>query len=333
MSDDVLENILEDTNQAIFVLQPNGTITHISQEAKKIFGITEDMSFNVLIQDERNDALSEFILESIQEKSQQHHSKIVNFFPLGSETPRMLEMKTVPARSPGTGKTALLVFVEDCTEREMLRIGRKDSSLLVALSMVYISLFLFLWELNVQFGTPVTPQTATDFALIMAAAVSFISIWKTSLRSRLKSDWTINKKTLCITIIALIAFTAFMIGTRSVLTAADIMMPLQIDWNYDFSPFRLLSYFFIALMQEFLARSFFQNSLQYVFWGKYSRLLAIICSSLIFGVLHLPFGFSLMFGAAALMGVLGLYYDKTHSIPSTTAVHFICGWMFMVLFL
>lgn len=65
MNDDILENILKDTNQAIFLLQPNGRITNTSQEAKRIFGITDDISFNTLVQDERNDGLSEFIIESV----------------------------------------------------------------------------------------------------------------------------------------------------------------------------------------------------------------------------------------------------------------------------
>lgn len=245
----------------------------------------------------------------------------------------MLEMKAVPVKSPETSKKSILVFVEDCTERVLLRIGRKDSSLLVALSMIYVSLFLFLWELDVLLGTPVTQQNMADIALFMAAIFSFISLWKTSLRNRLKSDWTINKKTFIIAVITLAILTALITGIRRILTMAGVMPPVQIEFGYDFSPLRLLSYFFSALIQEFLARSFLQNSLQYVFWGKYSRLLAIICSSLTFGVLHLPYGFNLMVGAAVLMGALGVYYDKTHSIPSTTLVHFICGWTFMVMFL
>jgi membrane protease YdiL (CAAX protease family) len=65
-----------------------------------------------------------------------------------------------------------------------------------------------------------------------------------------------------------------------------------------------------------------QSSLLRIYSGKYSTFTSIFVSSVFFGALHFEFGFLYMCGAALLMGLFGIYYNKTRNIFATSIIHY-----------
>ena len=75
-----------------------------------------------------------------------------------------------------------------------------------------------------------------------------------------------------------------------------------------------------VLAQEFLARSVLQEGFIYVFGEKYGGL-AVLTSSLVFGVVHLPYSFLMMVGAAVMLVALGFFYQRNRNFFAVSLVH------------
>ena len=109
----------------------------------------------------------------------------------------------------------------------------------------------------------------------------------------------------------------------AVITAAKLILrpgEAVFDWSR-FNPV----YVFTSVLQEFLSRGFLLTCLLTIFSGKYSRIMSVTASSLLFTTLHLFYGFNFMVGAGVLSVLLGLLYLKDGNIWGVSLVHFVFG--------
>jgi len=81
-----------------------------------------------------------------------------------------------------------------------------------------------------------------------------------------------------------------------------------------------------VMAQETMTKGYLQNYFEHMFdKTNKSRLIAILFSSIIFGLMHLMYGFLIM-GLSVLFSVaLGLFFDKTKSLLGVFIVHFFIG--------
>ena len=68
-----------------------------------------------------------------------------------------------------------------------------------------------------------------------------------------------------------------------------------------------------------------QENLNRIFTGKYAGLLSIVVSALVFGVLHIAYGFPYMLAASLLLGILGIFYHKQGNIWGLCIIHYVLG--------
>ena len=102
---------------------------------------------------------------------------------------------------------------------------------------------------------------------------------------------------------------------------------------FDFSRFtakEIYRYLPCVLAQEFVARSIMQEGFIYVFGERYGGL-PILVSSLVFGLVHLPYSFAMMVGATVLLGALGVFYQKNRNLIAVTIVHYFATEAAMIL--
>ena len=66
-----------------------------------------------------------------------------------------------------------------------------------------------------------------------------------------------------------------------------------------------------------------QESLLNLYSGPLRQFWTITITSLLFGALHLAYGFVLMCSAAGMMALFSLYYSRTHNLAGTIVLHYV----------
>ena len=92
------------------------------------------------------------------------------------------------------------------------------------------------------------------------------------------------------------------------------------------------NYLLTAFVQEFLARGVIQTCIKYLVKIKYQKFFSILLTSLLFSLMHMPFGFPFMMVAFVLSMVLGYVYERQKDLWGCFLMHWICGYLTMCLF-
>ncbi len=90
---------------------------------------------------------------------------------------------------------------------------------------------------------------------------------------------------------------------------------------------KLFIYFMNSFMQEFICRGFIQNNSERMLTGKYKSLIAILTTSMLFGVVHMHLS-----GTTVLITIVagiffGLLYIRHRTLVGVTVSHFILGYL------
>ncbi|MEM7181363.1 MAG: CPBP family intramembrane glutamic endopeptidase [Spirochaetota bacterium] len=101
----------------------------------------------------------------------------------------------------------------------------------------------------------------------------------------------------------------------------------RVDYRFQFSPgWDFYTYPISVFSQELVIRGYLQSYFVGLFsTSQYKRTIAILFSSMIFGVLHLMYGFLVAFMAYVFSILLGFFYEKTRSILGVCIIHFCTG--------
>ena len=98
-----------------------------------------------------------------------------------------------------------------------------------------------------------------------------------------------------------------------------------VDWSYWGGWATVLSYLFVAPAQELIGRGFLQNSIENFLTGPRRRMMAILLTSVQFGVVHLHFSFST--GVIAMLSsiLFGVMFARQRTLLGVSLSHFILG--------
>ena len=97
------------------------------------------------------------------------------------------------------------------------------------------------------------------------------------------------------------------------------------DWSYWGGWVTVLSYLFVAPMQELIARGFLQTSMENFLTGRHRTAIAIVLTAAQFGVVHLHFSFSTGI-IAMISGLLfGALFARQRTLLGASLTHFILG--------
>jgi membrane protease YdiL (CAAX protease family) len=240
------------------------------------------------------------------------------------------ENTTLRRREPFQG---MLILIEDVTDSRLLKQHDHDCAYIFAGLICCISLYLATWSLcrftlHIPLGTKHYTLMIEVITFLLFLEIAFFTSF--SLReigliphiSRLRQNCI---ETLSTGVIACVVI----LLTKVVLNLIGIKIK---GYFIGGSLHGAYIYIFTAFAQEFLARGVIQTSVKSLLHIKYQKQLGILLTSLLFSLMHLPFGFYFMAGAFLLSIALGIIFERQRDIWGCTILHWGCGYLAMCLF-
>lgn len=329
-----IPRILRDIDDGVLALDQHGSIIYMNPQASSILGVSEPVIGNkyaeVFFEDsdkQENDALNQFILDSIYQKGKTHQGTILYIAPSGEK--RYLKIKSSFLKNEVTGeKAGVAMVLSDVTETELIKKKKHDATVvfvcITACICLYLLLLAFLDFLRYEIPTKVLTQVINGMVVVAS-----IIIYR-------KTDFSVDdlglraknaRSTVAVALIISALTILLLMGAKYLIMqiSPDSFSSTAPFWNWDIGLYSWVSYVFTCILQEFLARSMVYGSIRKLFDGKNATLGAIALSSLLFGAVHIAHGFMYMILAILLLGALGGLYAKQRNIWGVTIIHFILG--------
>lgn len=227
----------------------------------------------------------------------------------------------------------MMVLIEDVTDAYLLKTHERDCALIFAGIIVCISVYLSVWSLlkftlHVPLNTADYTKMIEGITLLLFLEIIFFTSFS------LKEVGLIPRKKLILKNIKQTLLIAF-IACGILVVVKEIMLLMGLPVKQYFiggSTSGAYIYIFTALLQEFLARGVIQTSVKHLMSVRFQTISSIILTSLLFMLMHLPFGFIFMLGAFALSIALGILFEQQKSIWGCAFLHWSVGYLAMCLF-
>jgi membrane protease YdiL (CAAX protease family) len=141
--------------------------------------------------------------------------------------------------------------------------------------------------------------------------------------------WTMRnwRRSLKESLLVIAVLLVVMLGVKALLIrySAEYRHAPLIDWTYWGGSVTVIAYFFVAPAQELIGRGFLQNSIERFLTGERRTSVAIVLTSVLFGVVHLHFTFGT--GIITLISGLlfGAMFARQRTLLGVSVSHFILG--------
>ncbi len=333
----MIPRILRDVSDGVLVLDRSGTILFLNPKGEEMLGFGADAVGQkyaaAILRSHKggNDSFHKFLLESLQDSTNTHKGEIVYNCPDG-RTINLSMTTSCLFDEDGTAYEGLVVQFSDISEIVRLRKQQAESSFVFVTVIIYVCLWVFvsvIWELM---GKPVSDEFMTQIVQIIGFGVFLLVLKNTSfsLKDLGLGFKGVGRYLITDSIIAAVGL-ALMIGVKLIvnLVAPDVFPGPFFNFDFGWADW---GYPVIVVMQEFLTRSVMHENMRRVIVGKNSETVAIVVSSIMFGVLHLHKDILFMIGSVILLGALGMLYRKQRTIWGLCIPHYVLGMALTVLF-
>ena len=330
----IIPRILRDMNDGVLVVDMHGKIIFLNDRGCNMLGVDENVSGKnygrVFLEDRdngSNDGVHQFVLDAVYDKEHTHTGEAV-YQAENQELKSFRLTSSFLYGEDGEKKIGIVVVFSDVTEVAKLNRQRREASAVFSVLMICVCAYLFLCRLlcylNVEPPGQVMSLVIEGISIIMF----FIILKTTSFSIRDIGLKITNAKETFVPDIAitLAAGILLVVGKVIILRIAPGFFPEGAPfWDWSVGTFADVIYPFTVVLQEFLARGVMQENLNRIFTGKYAGLLSIVVSALVFGVLHIAYGFPYMLAASLLLGILGIFYHKQGNIWGLCIIHYVLG--------
>ena len=335
------EMIFENMSDGIMTVNHNGQITYMNSACEKIFSTPfeqmKNQSFEELfLANKNNRAFNRLFFNTLNKNAvtekttvKYQHDNTVQYFTI--------DISLIQPEDAILGRydafPGMVILFDDITEQRFLTQHKHDCAYIFAGLIFCISLYLSLWSL-LQFTLHLPLKTSFYTLLIEGMAfLLFLEVFFcTSLSLRdigLIPKRQTFKKCLIETGILLLAGCFLLILSQLILT----LFGVQIKSRFIGGSLRgARIYLFTAVFQEFLARGVIQTSIKSLMRVKYQKAFGILLTSLLFSLMHLPFGFIFMLSAFALSISLGYLFERHGNMWGCAILHWGCGYLAMCLY-
>ena len=227
----------------------------------------------------------------------------------------------------------MVVLFDDLPSKYRLKQHEHDFAYIFAGLIFCISIYLSIWSLlRFTLKLPLKTPFYTMMIEVMAFILFLEIIFLTSLSLKdigLIPKISRIKKNLIETFFIALTGCAVLLLSKVIFT----LMGIQIkSYFIGGSPEGAYTYLFTAFIQEFLARGVIQTSVKSLMQVKYQKQFGVLLTSLLFSLMHLPFGFIFMIGAFFLSIVLGYLFERQKDLWGCAFLHWSCGYLAMCLY-
>ena len=335
----ILSRITRDIGDGLIVLDMHGRPIFVNPSAKH-FLQKADIDFSdktimeMLDSNVANDEIIEFLINAVFEKEKTHEGVIK--YVTKSKDVRWIRMTTsfIFGDEDTKEKTGVLVQIADITDIQVLEEKTRDSASVFVVLMAAICLWTFLYLVWEHFDRPISPALMTKVVEAFGFVIFFILCKFTSITIKdMGLSVTGVGKYLVIDSIFTAVVLAGMIAVKAIMMKIDpSMFAKKAIFNFALWDWSCYIYPITVIVQEFLTRGVFHESIKRIMPGKHSDFWAILVSSLFFSAFHLHKGIAFMIGAFALLSVFGLVYRKQKTIWGLCIPHFVLGTAITMIF-
>lgn len=340
LSSEQKERIFENMSDGIMTVNEAGEITYMNSACERMFDTTfselQGQAFeDVFLGNRKNKAFNKLCLASLKKNEVSEKTSVkyiwkskTQYFNVDISLIQQEYNTNDNKRFPG-----MLLLFDDTTAKHHLKQHEHDCAYIFAGLIVCISLYLSIWSL-LRFTLKLPVKNATFTLMIegMTFLLFLEILFLTSLSMKeigLIPNFSRFKKNLMETLCIAATGCILLVITKLIL----ILMGYPIkSYFIGGSLHGAYTYIFTAFIQEFLARGVIQTSVGSLMKVKYQKQFGIFLTSLLFALMHLPFGFIFLVGAFLLSLVLGYLYERQGDLWGCAFLHWSCGYLAMCLF-
>ena len=334
--------IFENMSDGIMTVDNEGKITYYNSACKKIFDIDTDTDIigtsfaEQFLSNSKNRAFNKFFTNRLNNHEVTERKTLkytaqnqVHYFDIDVSLVKRDDF----LKNKENTFNGMLILIEDITDKISLRHHEHDCAYIFAGLITCICIYLFMWSLlkftlNIYLKTSTYTKIIEGISFILFLEVTFFTSF--SLKDiGLIPNFKRWKKNLIETLV-----------TGSVTCILLLLSKLILSWcGYKIKAYYIggsthgaYVYIFTAFIQEFLARGVMQTSIKSIMKVKYQRFFSILLTSMLFSLMHIPFGFYFMISAFLLSIALSYIYERQQDIWGCTILHWACGYLAMCLF-
>lgn len=333
--------IFENMSDGILMINEQGEISYLNSACAHILQVQPEeitgSSFQeTFLQNRKNRAFNRLFLASL-EKGQVVEKTVVKYQTDESTKHFSIDISLIQQENTMLRRKepfqGMLILIEDVTDSYRLKQHEHDCAYIFAGLIFCISLFLFTWSL-LRFTLHI--HLSTDYYSRMIEGITFALF----LEIVFLTSFSLGEIGLIPNFPQWKQNTMEIFTTGAIVCAATVLAKIILSicgirikgYFIGGSLHGAATYIYTAFIQEFLARGVIQTSVKALMQVKYQKQFGIILTSLLFSLMHLPFGFYFMLGAFLLSLVLGFIYERQKDIWGCTLLHWGCGYLAMCLF-
>ena len=228
----------------------------------------------------------------------------------------------------------LTMIAENVSHKKKLRQTQRDSSVTFTAIISCITLYLFFWSLteftlDIHLENDIYTKIIEGIAFFMfICIIAFTSLSFGDMGIFVRPDKLIKSILKVIPVIG--AALLIMAGINYISRMCGYEFKEKFMGG---SLDGFINYFGVCVLQEFLARGVIQTSVGNLISFKWQKFSKVIIASMIFSLMHLPFGFVFMMCSFAMGIGLGIVYEKQNTIWGCVLIHWLVGYVAMAMFL
>ena len=330
--------VFEHTGDGVVLVNKEGIITYINPACEELFGIKKadicGRGFrSVFMCEKKNKDFNHLAERSLDRHKDTEKTAVEYYTGDGNKLNIIVDFSLIGKYEGGGGHNGLMLMVEDESFSHNVKRQDKDSARTFSGLIVVVTLYLAFWSLSeftlkLDLGTEKYTYIIEGICFLLFLYILIFTSF--SLREvGLVPNFSRIKKNISETVMVGVLAASLLVIARG----AGIFIGIEgKDYFIGGSFAGFSNYLLTCLLQEFLARGVIQTSVKVLLKVKYQKQLSVIIASLLFSLMHLPFGFYFMLGACALSIVLGIIYERQHDIWGCFVLHWCCGYLAMSLF-
>ena len=218
----------------------------------------------------------------------------------------------------------------EISNAELLKREQRNSSVILAAVLISVCLWVLIYALWEKLGRPISQSNMSIAVLGLAMAVCVVIVIFSDIKIVDLGVAVKNAKRVFLvdTAIAIVGIVVLVLGKILVI---KLFPERYFDMSQPFMDFRIfarlpiLYYPVNVIVQEFVTQGVLHECLRRAFVGKNSGMLALVVSSLVFGVFHIHMGIVFMLSASVMLGFLGVLYSRQKTFWGLCIPHYCIG--------
>lgn len=333
------QDIFDNMSDGIITVTADGTIRYVNSAAADILGFSAEALqgqpfADTLLTNRKNRLFNQMLKQCLRKNCSVAKEDVTVHTENGV---RFLRIKTTLFHQPDDDDNSrfqgMMLLIEDVTDAHNLKQHERDCALLFAGIVICITVYLSVWSL-LQFTLHI-PLATSSYTLMIEGMTLILFLEIVFFTSFSLKEIGIIPHRGKILANAKQTFAIAVFAWLVMLVAKLFLYLLGAPVKEHFMGGSLqgaFTYLFTALLQEFLARGVIQTSVKNLMRVRHQIPVSILLTSLLFTLMHLPFGFIFMAGAFFLSVALGILFELQKTIWGCFFLHWSVGYLAMCLF-